>query len=296
MLEAIRAECFAEDVALPEAAVASTWTEDDARAFFESGGQIMPSKAVASPPAAAEAAEPTEPDEALLQLLQAASLDHLGHALCNERLASLWSLERTPLLSHLKSRGVDSLTHRQKLATAIAKARTEASATAATKEPVKAPPSPTAAASPATALSSAALPSAPPPPPPAAPPAAATPPPPTASPSATAGGALGVLLDSLSLGHLSGERPPFRPSLMTATMRPPSRYFGLTAVCLRLMATDCALSFATLAWPPSLAPPPPDRLSIVHTAHLGLTGNQQSAISNQLTGRPLVPLLIGSPD
>lgn len=215
MLEAIRAECFAEDVALPEAAVASTWTEDDARAFFESGGQIMPSKAVASPPAAAEAAEPTEPDEALLQLLQAASLDHLGHALCNERLASLWSLERTPLLSHLKSRGVDSLTHRQKLATAIAKARTEASATAATKEPVKAPPSPTAAASPATALSSAALPSAPPPQPPAAPPAAATPPPPTASPSATAGGALGVLLDSLSLGHLSGERPPFRPSLMT---------------------------------------------------------------------------------
>ena len=37
-LEDIRAECFAEDVELPDLAIAGCWTEDDARGFFESGG------------------------------------------------------------------------------------------------------------------------------------------------------------------------------------------------------------------------------------------------------------------
>ena len=37
-LEEIRADCFADDIDLPDIAIASTWTEAQAREYFESGG------------------------------------------------------------------------------------------------------------------------------------------------------------------------------------------------------------------------------------------------------------------
>ena len=48
-LEAIRCECFADDVAIPAADDATHWTRDDAIAYFESGGIAMPLPAVIPP-------------------------------------------------------------------------------------------------------------------------------------------------------------------------------------------------------------------------------------------------------
>ena len=69
-LEAIRDECFAEDIDLPDESIGWTkWTEDAARAFFESGGNAQAAAAVmgsATSPASSSAAPslPTPPPAA----------------------------------------------------------------------------------------------------------------------------------------------------------------------------------------------------------------------------------------
>ena len=58
----------------------------------------------------------------LSQLLAEMNLDHLESTLSDQTLAALAALDRTPLLAHLKSTGVEKLGDRQKLATAVTKA------------------------------------------------------------------------------------------------------------------------------------------------------------------------------
>ena len=123
MLEAIRSDAFADDVSMPELSIASHWTEAQARAFFDSGGD-MEAAAAAAPPSVS-----SNDISALADLLSQLGLGHLSSPLSADGLEMLWGVERANLLAHLKLRGVEKLSERQKLATAIAKAKSAASAT-----------------------------------------------------------------------------------------------------------------------------------------------------------------------
>ena len=101
------------------------------------------------------AAPPAQHDLALADLLHATSMSHLMESFAGAALSTLWSMERTALLSNLKARGVDKLTERQKLATAIIKAR---SAAPAAPPPAADSPKPATQASSAPAVSAAVSP------------------------------------------------------------------------------------------------------------------------------------------
>ena len=109
----IRAECFADDIAMPDLNVASSWTDEEAREFFESGGACV--DVVRVPDISADPA-------ALAAVLTEVDLTHLSPLLANDGLCTLAAMERGALLSLLKDRGVEKLSDRQKAATAVLKA------------------------------------------------------------------------------------------------------------------------------------------------------------------------------
>ena len=138
-LEQIQLEALADDVEIDLARML-LWSECEARAYFESGGTAVPAQAV---PAAAPSDAPTDAptdapvdaslsdastaaDPALTAFLALHGLGSLAPALAGDSLAghaaALRAGGRPAFLAALKRRGVASLTHRQSLATALAKA------------------------------------------------------------------------------------------------------------------------------------------------------------------------------
>ena len=164
----------------------------------------------------------------LAAIAEGVELQHLLPQLAGETLHSLWALQRPALLSHLRSIGVERLTERQKLATAVVKAR--AACTAAPQPPP--PATPPAAVPP---------PQPPPPPPPPSPPPAAQPPtaaqPPPESPSDDQ---LAALLSSLSLDVGCALRGALSARAAAAERR-------AHACDDRYMACPAGTSFADLA-------------------------------------------------
>lgn len=130
-LESIRCEEFADDITIDLDAM-SSWTDDEARDYFASGGLKVPSSIVDLSDAAPSVAAV---DARLTSLLDDLGLSDLAQPLAGTSFVSLTNIlaidvatksvaadRRAALLAELKSRGVASLAHRQKLATALAKA------------------------------------------------------------------------------------------------------------------------------------------------------------------------------
>ena len=87
-------------------------------------------------------------DPGMLALLEENGLSELSAVFTGCTVRDLGSRERTPLLAHLKTLGVEKLTHRQKLAGALVKACKAIPATDA-PEPTPAPPTPASPPAPA---------------------------------------------------------------------------------------------------------------------------------------------------
>ena len=203
----IRSESFADDVPIIDGM--ESWTEDQIRDYFDSGGTDAPSPSPPVPtvpavPAAVDVSDSAEPpaaatkvetDPMLNSVLDDAGLGHLATVLAGERLDKLWSMERAPLLSALKSKGVEKLSDRQKAATVIVKAKT-GGGTTVSHNPNAAP---IKAATPAPATPPHAPAPAPVPAPAPLPPVAPT----EAIAAAPADSQLAGLLDELSLTHLN---------------------------------------------------------------------------------------------
>ena len=196
-LEAIQSDALADDVPIDLARMA-TWTLEQAVAYFESGGEEFSTQP-----------SPAQADPVLTAVLDAASLTHHAHLLSDQCAAQFMALPRVELLARLKALGMDSLSDRQKLSTALLKlARrntlapaTEApspnnaitgisaTATSITLDPPVSGPSPAPAAGPAALMDVADA-------------AAAS----TSNDEAIPGDpTLHALLTSVSLGHLSTE-------------------------------------------------------------------------------------------
>ena len=134
-LEQIQLEALADDVEIDLARM-QLWSACEARAYFESGGAAVPAEAVpAEAPSDAPSDAPvdappsdasTAADPALTAFLALHGLGSLAPALAGDSLAghaaALRAGGRPAFLAALKRRGVASLTHRQSLATALAKA------------------------------------------------------------------------------------------------------------------------------------------------------------------------------
>lgn len=125
-LEAIQSDTLADDLAIDVGRM-SHWSEADARKYFESGGQEIPSEAspLAAPPApAAPSAARAQSDAKLAHFLADNKLESHASALQAETLASLLELldleGRAALLDRLKELGVASPPIRQKVAKALA--------------------------------------------------------------------------------------------------------------------------------------------------------------------------------
>ena len=181
-LESIRCEEFADDITIDLDAM-SSWTDDEARDYFASGGLKVPSSIVDLSDAAPSVAAV---DARLTSLLDDLGLSDLAQPLAGTSFVSLTNIlaidvatksvaadRRAALLAELKTRGVASLAHRQKLATALAKAakrefETPPSSAHVQPSATASPPPPTAPTAPTCAIPPAV--------PPAASPAAPLPP------------------------------------------------------------------------------------------------------------------------
>ena len=115
-LEQIQAEALADDVEIDLARM-RLWATEEARAYFESGGTVVPAPHVDGPSAV---------DPALATFLALNGLTSLAPLLACDSLAAhtaaLRASGRPAFLATLKAYGIGSLTHRQSLATALAKA------------------------------------------------------------------------------------------------------------------------------------------------------------------------------
>lgn len=121
-LRELQSEHFAEDIVVTDGMC--DWTDAEAEEYFSSGGETKP------------APQPTAPkpqaglDPPLLAVLQQGSgkgldLQALTELFATQTLGGLAANERPALLAQLKTMGVASLTQRQSLASAIAKAYKE---------------------------------------------------------------------------------------------------------------------------------------------------------------------------
>ena len=130
-LEEIRSECFADDVELPTLDAAARWSDDAIRAYFENGGDIAAANSIMAEMGAVSPSSTmsSASDDEVVQLLRELGLSHLRPCF-TESLWVLASYERMALLAHLKARGVASVSERQKLATAIIKAKAKPACTA----------------------------------------------------------------------------------------------------------------------------------------------------------------------
>jgi len=151
-LEQIQSEALADDVEIDLARM-QLWAAEEARAYFESGGTVVPAAPPDAKPAPPDAPHApsgtptasTAADPALSAFLALHGLDSLALALAGDSLAghaaALRASGRPAFLAALKCRGVASLTHRQSLATALSKADkaagglTAAAAAAGGREP-----------------------------------------------------------------------------------------------------------------------------------------------------------------
>eukprot|EP00966_Prymnesium_polylepis_P083033 1923432-Prymnesium_polylepis.1 len=94
-LDELRCDAFAEDVPLPDLSVAGAWTEQQAAAYFDSGGDVAAAlAALAAAPAAVQAVTPEEV-AALGALLTELGLGHLASPLADEGRASLRAVWRS---------------------------------------------------------------------------------------------------------------------------------------------------------------------------------------------------------
>ncbi|KAL1507788.1 hypothetical protein AB1Y20_007398 [Prymnesium parvum] len=100
------------------------WTEDQAREYFESGGQVAPPDA----PSLAPSAAPSGEAESLDAWLDVHGLSRLAEALRSITAVGLdeqFELGRSSFLSFVKQLGIEKLADRQALANAVAKSKKE---------------------------------------------------------------------------------------------------------------------------------------------------------------------------